>query len=79
MGFFVGGGGRLGLICVSTAPTCIACDLNTDLESAHTPVIETLSSPPHLIRFFRNYAALKGEMDAFNHLSYQLCAKQQPH
>lgn len=57
---------------------CTACDLNTDLEHAH-PVIETRSFPPSLIRFFCNYAALKGEMDAFNHLSYQLCAKQQSH
>lgn len=78
--FFWGGVGGAGInLHLPDPPPCIACDLNTDLESAHTPAIETLSSPPHLIRFFRNYAALKGEMDAFNHLSYQLCAKQQPH
>lgn len=34
---------------------------------------------PFLITFFCNYVALMGELDAFNHLSYQLCAKQQPH
>lgn len=45
----------------------------------HTLMIETLSVRPPLIRFFCNYVALRGEMGAFNHLSYQLCAKQQPH
>ena len=68
-----------GFLCVQDLiyldlPT-LFCDLNTKTLSLHT------NSPllPLLLDSFCNYGALRGgEMDAFNHLSYQLCAKQQP-
>lgn len=47
------------LIYLDLPALCIACDLNADLERAH-PSDRKLSIPPSLIRFFCNYAALRG-------------------
>lgn len=67
------------LIYLDLPPPCIACDLNTDLERAHPSDRKLSPFLPPLLDSFAIMLPSGGEMDAFNHLSYQLCAKQQPH
>lgn len=54
---------------------CAPCDLKPDLGCAH-PYNHSSFLPPSLDSFAIMLPS-RGGMDAFNHLSYQLCAKQQ--
>ena len=58
---------------------CVSPVIWMQTLSVHTPLIENSPFLPPLLDSFAIMLPSGGEMDAFNHLSYQLCAKQQPH